>query len=541
MLLSTLAFGLLAWAPQALAAFGVTTSTSSYVVDSGNDNGFVVTVSRSDCSITSIKYRGTEYQYSSQSSHIASGLGSATVSYSIVSSTYAKVTCVAKNSDFDLTHYYVIKSGDSTVYMATYTNAEPAIGELRYIARLSNSLLPVEYPFGTASTTAGGTAIEGSDVFKVSGETRSKFYSSQRFIDNKVWCFTNSGADIHACMVTDPSRTYEKSSGGPFFRDINSNNNGEFSALTLYMNSGHVQTESYRQGLHGPYALVFSRSGIPVQAGVDFSFFSSLSISGYTADSARGYVSGTATGVSSSFEKVIHWTNSNFQYWTKASSSGAFTSPAMVPGTYTMILYQGELKVASQSVSVTAGSTKSSNIAATSAIVTSSHTTVFKIGEWDGTPTGLLNADKQLRMHPSDSRMSSWGPLTYTVGSSSASSFPMALFKSVNAPVTIKLPLSSAISKAATLRIGTTLAFAGGRPSVTVNSYSQSFSAPVSIDSRGVTRGAYRGNGEVYDVAIPAGTLVSGTNTITISVISGSSGDTFLSPNFVFDCVELFY
>lgn len=86
MRLLTVAVGLLAWAPQALADFGVTTSTSSYVIDSGNSNGFVVTVSRTDCSITSIKYRGTEYQYSSQSSHIASGLGSATVSYSIVSS-----------------------------------------------------------------------------------------------------------------------------------------------------------------------------------------------------------------------------------------------------------------------------------------------------------------------------------------------------------------------------------------------------------------------------------------------------------------------
>jgi hypothetical protein len=36
------------------------------------------------------------------------------------------------------------------------------------------------------------------------------------------------------------------------------------------------------------------------------------------------------------------------------------------------------------------------------------------------------------------------------------------------------------------------------------------------------------------------GTLVAGTNTIAINVASGSSGDTFLSPNFVYDSVELF-
>jgi rhamnogalacturonan endolyase len=422
--------------------------------------------------------------------------------------------------------------------MATNINSQPTVGELRYIARLSNSLLPVEIPFGTVSTT-GGTAIEGSDVFLYNGETRSKFYSSERFIDNDVWCFASSNADTHACMVTHASRSYEKSSGGPFFRDINSNNNGGFSALTHYMNSGHAQTESYRTGLHGPYALSFSRSGIPVQAGVDFSFFSSLSISGYTADSARGRVSGTATGVQSGFQIVVHWFNSGFQYWAYASSSGAFTSPYMTPGTYTMVLYQGELKVATQSVSVTAGSTKSSNIAANSAI-TSAHTTVFKIGNWDGTPSGFRNAANQLRMHPSDTRMASWGPLTYTVGSSATTDFPMAIFKDLN-PVTIKFSLGSALNTASTLRIGTTLAFAGGRPSVSVNSYSQSFAAPSKIDSRGVTRGAYRGLGEVYDVTVPAGTLVSGTNTITISVISGSSGDTFLSPNFIFDCVELLY
>lgn len=36
------------------------------------------------------------------------------------------------------------------------------------------------------------------------------------------------------------------------------------------------------------------------------------------------------------------------------------------------------------------------------------------------------------------------------------------------------------------------------------------------------------------------GVLVQGSNTIQINVISGSSGDSFLSPNFVFDSVELF-
>lgn len=71
--------------------------------------------------------------------------------------------------------------------MATHTTAEPDIGELRFIARLDSTILPLEYPFGEVSTTAGSTStVEGSDVFVVGGQTRSKFYSSERFIDDNV-------------------------------------------------------------------------------------------------------------------------------------------------------------------------------------------------------------------------------------------------------------------------------------------------------------------------------------------------------------------
>jgi len=412
--------------------------------------------------------------------------------------------------------------------MGTYTVSEPSIGELRFIARLDSSKLPLEYPFGTVSTTASGSAIEGSDVFLVNGQTRSKFYSSERFIEDTVHCVAASDNSVHACMVL-PMISKEASSGGPFFRDINTNNGGSYNSLYFYMNSGHTQTESYRMGLHGPYALVFSRSGIPTAKQVDFSFFEQLGVEGYVADSGRGYVTGKATNVASGFDKVVHWYNSAAQYWTYASSTGAFTSPAMKPGSYTMKLYQGEYLLATKSVYVNAGQTVTSDIAGT----TSTRNTFWKIGDWDGTPKGFRNADKQLRMHPSDSRMSSWGPITYNVGNS-VDGFPMALFKDVNTPVTINFNLGSAPSGTVTLRIGTTLAFAGARPQATVNSWTgPAPGAPIKIDSRGVTRGAYRGFGEVYDVSIPAGTLKAGSNAVKINVISGSRGTTFLNPNIV--------
>ena len=76
---------LLGFAATALG-ITVTTSTASYTIDSGDSDGFVVAVSRSTGDITSILYRGTQYQYQSTYSHIASGLGSAMVSYTTVGS-----------------------------------------------------------------------------------------------------------------------------------------------------------------------------------------------------------------------------------------------------------------------------------------------------------------------------------------------------------------------------------------------------------------------------------------------------------------------
>lgn len=80
--------------------------------------------------------------------------------------------CVADSDDFDLTHYMVFADASSSIYMGTYTVSEPAIGELRYIFRLTG--LTEAYPNGNVSYTAGGTAVEASDVYQVGSETRSK-------------------------------------------------------------------------------------------------------------------------------------------------------------------------------------------------------------------------------------------------------------------------------------------------------------------------------------------------------------------------------
>ncbi|GIZ37924.1 hypothetical protein CKM354_000135300 [Cercospora kikuchii] len=519
---------LLGLAPSVLAQFGFTEESDSFVVNSGGNSSLVTTIRKSDCDVRSLVYRGTELQGpQDQGTHIGSGLGSAEVTAEAVGDKYVKVTCNAGN----LTQYIIAVSGQSNLYMATHITAEPQVGELRYLARLDSSKLPEEYPFGNHSHTAGSTeTIEGSDVFIVDGETRSKFYSSQRFIDDHVHCV--AGSDTHACFVKPQ---YESSSGGPFFRDINSNNGGVYTSLSFYMNSNHAQTEKYRMGLHGPYALTFTGSQIPKLEDFDFSFFADLDIEGYVPESGRGYVAGAVSGIPDDDQAVVHWFNTEAQYWTYAAD-GNFTSPAMKPGTYTMKLYQTELEVASKNVTVTAGTETASDIASA---LKEPATRLWTIGKCDGQPTGFRNADKQLRMHPSDLRMESWGPLTYTVGSSSDNDMAMALFKAVGSPQTIAFDVEDA--GAATLRIRTTLAFASGRPQVKVNEWNGPVpAAPVKVDSRGITRGAYRGLGESYEFEIPDGTLTSGNNTIEISVASGSSGEEFLSPNFILDCIELY-
>jgi len=260
-----------------------------------------------------------------------------------------------------------------------------------------------------------------------------------------------------------------------------------------------------------------------------------LGLQGYVAASSRGTVQGSYSGTLSGLPVTIGFKNSAAQYWA-SGNGGSFTTPKMKPGQYTATLFEGELESGTATVNVNAGSTSSITLKASA----SRPSTIWSIGVADGTPSGFLNADKIQTIHPSDTRMSSWGPITFNIGNS-ASQFPMAQFKGVNSPTTILWSASSSQIGARTLRIRTTSNFAGGRPIVTVNSWSSSIpAAPTDLNSRGVTRGTWRGNNAIYDFSVPSGTLINGQNNIAINVASGSSGDQFLSPNFVYDSIELF-
>lgn len=69
----------------------------------------------------------------------------------------------------------------------------------------------------------------------------------------------------------------------------------------------------------------------------------------------------------------------------------------------------------------------------------------------------------------------------------------MAIFEDIGS-VQINFQLSPDQIGARTLKIATTSAFAGGRPQVTVNNWKGPMpGAPPKVDSRGVTRGTWRG------------------------------------------------
>jgi rhamnogalacturonan endolyase len=514
---------------NAATAFGFTSAGGFFTVSTGG--GLTFKVSQSNGDMTSLNFNGVELTASSRPSNVESGLGTGAVVTARQSGTFIIVTESATNfyGSGTVIHYFVVQSGVNNIYMATYVNAAGA-GEIRWIQSLNRTVLS---NISVPADIKGGTAVESSDVFLANGQTRSKYYGNRQAKALTVRGVTGTGVGVFMDFGIR-----ESSSGGPFFRDIEQQGTDTSVQVYNYLWSGHNDTEAQRLNvLHGPYALMVTNGATP--AAPDLSFMYNLGLMASVGPSGRGSVSGTATGVTTGLPVLVGFANSTAQYWTTPAANGTFTSSGMKPGTYTQTLYQNELAVATRSVTVSAGvTTTGQNIASTWLTPASP---VFRIGTWDGAPTGFRNAANLTTMHPSDLRDTSWGPVTYTVGSSAVGDFPAYQWKDVNNPTTVRFTLTAAQIAARTVRIGITAAFAGGRPQITVNSFTSAAPAPsTQPSSRSLTIGTYRGNNALYTYAVPASAFVVGTNTMTITVISGSSGVTFLSPGYAYDCVELF-
>jgi rhamnogalacturonan endolyase len=528
----------------ATSVFGLTSDSNFYTIDTGA--GLVFKVRRTDNGsstqsagdIASMVYNGVEFQDQSRGSqlnsgfdYLYSGVSAVSVSATTIGTDYIKVTVTAGN----VTHYYMAKRGVPNIYMATYFTSEPdTLNLVRYIVRVPISVLPNGPTPSDIRNNTG--AIESSDIFGLAnGETRSKHYSNMRL--NNWQYFGATGTNVGMWMVRDNN---EGGSGGPFYRSLLNQGTSTDQELTYIVNYGEAQTEAYRMRVLNNYTLVFTNGATP--GAVDTSWFSGMGLLGYVGPTGRGKVAGVGiNGRDTRFTYTVGFSNANAQYWVAADpTSGYYSLPGMLPGTYTMKIYKNELAVDSRSVTVTAGGTTTLNTI-TIGGDPSSTTPLWRIGDWDGSPAEFLNGDKVTTMHPSDVRMSAWATPAYVVGSSSASTgFPAYQWKDINGALTVKFNLTSSQIVPLTLRVGITTAYAGGRPKAQVNSWvSANPSASTQPSTRTLTIGSYRGNNTMYTFSIPSSALVVGQNVLTLTAISGQTSTGYLSPGYSYDAVDL--
>src|SRR5678816_3349666 len=93
------------------APFSVTVGGGFLTVN--NESGLVYKVRQTSGDITSIQWNGRELNAQSKGSHLSSGLGSATVSFSLSPSGTTSVVAIATST---LTHYLATRRNDNTIY-----------------------------------------------------------------------------------------------------------------------------------------------------------------------------------------------------------------------------------------------------------------------------------------------------------------------------------------------------------------------------------------------------------------------------------------
>jgi rhamnogalacturonan endolyase len=519
------------------AAFGWSDDGSNYVVDTGAN--LVFKVSKTNGDLTSLVYKGTEYQgYGGKNSHVESGLGASTVTI-----TQSGTTILVSVAYGTLKHYYAARSGENNVYLWT-NKADTSVSATRYIVRVKAGLFLNDEP---DSYTYAPTVIESADVFaKSDGQTRSKHYAKRRVIDYSAIGWTTGSVGLYIVRSN-----HEKASGGPFYRSLLRHQSTDGGGLYEILYYGENQTEAERFGLQGPYVIAFTDGGTPSSSlypgTLTTTWADSLGISGYVAASGRGKVAGVGiSGRDTAYAYTVGLANSAAQYWGSArSSDGYFSIGGVLPGTYTLRVFKGELAVHTTSVTVTAGATTTLNtIAIASSNDPANATAIWRIGTWDGTPAGFKNADLMTYAHPSDVRAAAWTGNVVIGSGSETASFPAYIWKDVNSGLLVYFKLTAAQAAAAhTLRIGVTTAYANGRPQITVNSWVSSIpSPPTQPSTRSLTVGSYRGNNNTFTYSVPASAWLTDTsqyNVLKIDVVSGSGTTSYLSAGTSIDALDL--
>ncbi|MFJ9737739.1 rhamnogalacturonan lyase B N-terminal domain-containing protein [Streptomyces sp. NPDC101166] len=525
-------------APAAAAGFGWTDDGSHYVVDTGAQ--LVFKVSKSNGDLTSLVYRGVEYQgYGGMNSHVESGLGASTVTLR-----QSGTTILISVAYGTLRHYYAARSGENNVYLWT-DKTDASVSATRYIVRVKKGLFLNDEP---DSYTYTNRTVEASDVFaKADGQTRSKHYSKLRVID-----YDHVGWSTGSVGLWVVRSNHEKASGGPFYRSLLRHQSADGGGLYEILYYGQNQTEAQRFGLQGPYVIAFTDGGAPSSSlfpgTLTTPWADSLGIPGYVGAGGRGRVAGVGiTGRNTAYPYTVGLANATAQYWGPArASDGHFSIGGVLPGTYTLTLYKSELAVHSTQVTVSAGATTTLNtLAIPSSNDPSAASAIWRINDWTGTPSGFKNADLMTYAHPSDVRAAAWTGNVVIGDGKESSAFPCYLWKDVNSGLLVYFKLTAAQAAAAhTLRIGVTTAYANGRPQVVVNDAWTSAipSPPAQPNTRSLTNGSYRGNNHTFTYNVPAGAWLTDTgryNVLRINVVSGSGTTGFLSAGTSIDAIDL--
>ncbi|KAG0136607.1 putative rhamnogalacturonase B [Tuber indicum] len=512
------------------ATWGYTDDGSNYVIDVGSK--LVFKVSKTNGDINSIVYGGTEYQgYSGKNSHIQSGLGRSTVT--IASYTSPANLVMVTIAFGTLVHYIVARSGQNDIYLLT-NKGDASVAALRFILRLKPNIFPHDLSTPDFYDN-GGATIEASDVIRNSnGYTKSKHYQGSNY--GRAMDFDYVGKTTGRVGVWLIRSNHEKASGGPFFRSLvrSCSNVAEDLYEILFYSMGHTDPE--RWGLHGPYVLSFTDGDTPKKElfarNANWSWFDTLGIKGWVADSRRGYVAGIGiANMKSGHTYTVALSNADYQYWgVAASGRGAYTIKRVVPGTYKLTVYKGEYGVYTTSVTVNAGS------------ATALHTIT---PDSDPSDVAAIWRIAPTYMHPSDPRLSPWDPEDFTVGKTAISSFPGYMWKDVNNDHLVYFKLTAGqIASAKTIRIGITEAYANGRPTIAVNGWTSPLpSASTQGSTRSLTVGTYRGNNHIYSFTVPASaflTDITQWNILKITIISGSGNTGYLSAGISIDCVDLY-
>ncbi len=512
--------------PAARADFGVKDDGKSFTIDCGSTAPLFVQINKSNGDIQSMVYHGTALQKGPRNSHINSGLGKADVTSRLLGEDRILITVTTPN----LLQYYAFKKGDPAIYMATWAATCPPPGEMRFIARLDRRVFSMGNPDRPGDGTSD-KAIESKDIFiQPDGTTTSKYYSGVKFINDNI--HGTRGPNIGAWFAIG---SHESCSGGPFFRDINTQTTSDTEELYFYMFSGHAQTEEFRKNqLHGPYALCFTNGSVPTMPAMGW--MKDLGLKGWVTE--RGRLSGSATGLMRGVPYTVYLANDAAQYWARVGPDGKYATPAIKPGTYQVQLMRDELAVAKASVTV--GTT----LMTQDFVDPGLKPYLWRLGLPDGTPKGFRNADKMGDMHPSDKRLAPWGPVTFNIREAVAANlndFPAAQFQDVNSGNRIAFNLTAERLKDRDLEIGVTDSQYGSRPIIKVNDKwsNPPPPAPRSYDSRSITFGIYRGFDVVHTIRIPASAFRVGANVITIQNLSGTGMHGFISNAMVFDYIGL--